>query len=93
MIDTLTENAGIATLKGNGQGVDKKSVNPQRRGTSKLSIANTGGNTMDKLPETLTEGASRFHHQRNDSGTFKRGQLSILLLLLIFALASSPKRP
>ena len=41
---------------------------------------------MDKLPETLTQGASRFLHQRNDSGTFKRGQLSILLLLLIFAM-------
>jgi len=44
MTDTLTENASIATLKGNGQGVDKKSFDPQRRGSSKLSIANMGKN-------------------------------------------------
>ena len=91
MSNTLAENSGIATLEGNGHGVNQKSLNPQRRGSSKLSIANTGGNTMDKLLETLTQGAGGLQHQRNDRSTFKRGQLSILLLLLIFTLTSSPE--
>jgi hypothetical protein len=92
MSNTLAENGSIATLKGNGQGVDKKSLNPQGRGSSKLSIANTGGNTMDKLAEALTQGARGLQHQRNDSSTLKRAQLSILHIFLIFALPSSPKR-
>ena len=47
---------------------------------------------MDKLPEAFTQGAGGLQHQRDDHGTFTRGQLSILLLLLIFALPSSPER-
>jgi hypothetical protein len=42
-------------LKRNSQGTDEELLNHERRGTSKLSIANTGGDTTDELLEVLTK--------------------------------------
>jgi hypothetical protein len=88
----FTENGSIATLKRNTQRIDKKSLYHQWRGPSKLSVANTGGDTTDELPETIAKGASGFQDQGNYGGSLHLGQLGILVTLLIFALPSRPKR-
>jgi hypothetical protein len=53
----FTENSSIATLQSNRQRTDEESLNRQWRGSSKLSVANTGRDTTDKLPETIPKGA------------------------------------
>jgi hypothetical protein len=54
----LTEHGGVAALKCNSQGTDEEPLNHKCRGTSKLSIADTGGNTTDKLLEVLAKSSS-----------------------------------
>jgi hypothetical protein len=56
----FAEHGSVAALKRNRQCADEKLLNHERRGTSKLSIANTGGNTTYKLPEVLAKRASCF---------------------------------
>jgi len=55
-LGALAEHGRVATLKSDSQCIYEELLNQNQRGTGKLSIASTGGNTTDELLEVLTKG-------------------------------------
>jgi hypothetical protein len=92
MRNALSHDRSISPLKGNSKSIAKKSLNDLRRGPRKLTIADMGGDTMDELTETVTNGTSSFQDQGGEGGGLHGRQLSILSDLLGFTQPSCAQR-
>ena len=89
---TLTENSRIATLQGDRQSRGQETLDHQGRGTSELTVANTGRYTTNEFLEALTKGAGGLHDQRNNGRTLFGSQRPVLVDFVVFTRFGGAKR-